>query len=218
MTLSSQITAQMERCIEQGDWAVGSKIPSEMELVTTFSVSRNTVRESILALVYAGVLQSIPGDGTYVVQDGQFSAVMQKRVQLARQSDILETRMILETNIARLACERSADKDLILLKNKKEQRENPSLGNQEFIKANQAFHMQIASQCHNSLLYDLYVSFLAVFETELLTAYMNNPQADRQHRLHNDLHTAILKKDCPHAIETMTAIMPQEKKLLQQDT
>ena len=94
VTLSAQIVEQMETCIKDGVWPIGEKVPSEMELMETFGVSRNTVREAILALVYAGILQSYPGDGTYVLSDGRLDAALQLRIKAARLSEIVETRMI----------------------------------------------------------------------------------------------------------------------------
>lgn len=42
------------------------KIPSERELMDTFSVSRTTVRQAISALVRDGVLEKVHGKGTFV--------------------------------------------------------------------------------------------------------------------------------------------------------
>jgi DNA-binding FadR family transcriptional regulator len=64
--LSEAVLAQFEGLIASGEWAVGSKIPSEPELVTALGVGRNTIREAVRALEHAGLLEPRRGDGTYV--------------------------------------------------------------------------------------------------------------------------------------------------------
>ncbi|MBW7458333.1 GntR family transcriptional regulator, partial [Paenibacillus sepulcri] len=66
LTLVEQVARQIEAMIESGDWAVGTRIPAEPELMTQLQVSRNTLREAIRALIHAGLLKTRQGDGTYV--------------------------------------------------------------------------------------------------------------------------------------------------------
>lgn len=52
--------------IESGEYAVGSLIPSERDLVESFGISRMTVRQALGQLVLEGVLHSEQGRGTFV--------------------------------------------------------------------------------------------------------------------------------------------------------
>lgn len=74
-TLSGRIVEQMEQCITDNVWVVGEKIPNELELMERFGAGRNTVREASASLVCAGILKSVPGDGTYVSGRGKMDAV-----------------------------------------------------------------------------------------------------------------------------------------------
>ena len=49
-----------------GQWPVDSRIPTEPELAALLGISRNTVREAVRVLLYAGLLEVRQGDGTYV--------------------------------------------------------------------------------------------------------------------------------------------------------
>jgi GntR family transcriptional regulator, histidine utilization repressor len=49
-----------------GEWAAGSKIPVEQELMQTFSCSRMTVSKALRALTQAGLLESRKRAGTFV--------------------------------------------------------------------------------------------------------------------------------------------------------
>lgn len=55
--------------IQQGELAVNARIPSESELCELYGVGRNTVRHAIADLVGQGVLKTIHGVGTFVVDE-----------------------------------------------------------------------------------------------------------------------------------------------------
>lgn len=61
-----QIEEQLKQQIQQGDFLVGTAIPSERELTEFFGVSRMTVRQSITNLVNEGLLYREKGRGTFV--------------------------------------------------------------------------------------------------------------------------------------------------------
>jgi GntR family transcriptional regulator len=52
--------------IENGEWPVGTQIPTEDELCRIFSVSRATVRTAVLELVRQGYLKRQQGKGTFI--------------------------------------------------------------------------------------------------------------------------------------------------------
>ncbi|UCE51821.1 MAG: GntR family transcriptional regulator [Desulfobacterales bacterium] len=52
--------------IENGDWGIGSQIPSEKDLQERYEISRATVRQTMDILVNDGFLQKIRGKGTIV--------------------------------------------------------------------------------------------------------------------------------------------------------
>lgn len=55
--------------IQSGQWAVGSKIPSENQLTERLGVSRASVRVAIQQLIGVGVLESVHGKGTFLRDD-----------------------------------------------------------------------------------------------------------------------------------------------------
>lgn len=61
-----EIAAQLRRAIEQGEYPRGSRIPTELELVSEFGVSRETVRRALALLKAEGLVAGAPGRGTYV--------------------------------------------------------------------------------------------------------------------------------------------------------
>jgi DNA-binding FadR family transcriptional regulator len=60
--LVDQVITQLRGQIASGEWPVGSKIPTEPELVEQLGVARNTVREAVRALAHAVLLDIRQGN------------------------------------------------------------------------------------------------------------------------------------------------------------
>ncbi len=215
ITLSAQILRQMEQCILSGSWQTGQKIPGEMELMSQFGVSRNTVREAIQSLVYAGILQTRPGDGTYVLCRNRFDAALQSRLHAANLDEILETRLVLETDIVRFAALRRTPAELEALHQALADRDQPDLEKHQFILADSAFHLKVAELCHNTLLYDMYRSML-VFLERLVEAYLFTSGFDRQLEEHSALYQAIVDRDAMQAMEIVRMLVASEQRTFHQ--
>src|SRR5690349_24962417 len=90
--LSDQVIATLRAQITSGEWAVGSRIPTEPVLVEQLGVARNTVREAVRALAHNGLLDIRQGSGTYVVATSELAAVLGRRFAAAPQHDVVELR------------------------------------------------------------------------------------------------------------------------------
>src|SRR5258705_10923586 len=64
--LYRQIADQLRGLVERGEYAVGSRLPTERELADMLGVSRPTVREALIALEVEGRLRIRVGSGIYV--------------------------------------------------------------------------------------------------------------------------------------------------------
>ncbi len=60
------VARRVRRRIEAGEWSPGAPIPSEPDLGEWYGVSRTTVRAAVRALVADGMVEVVPGKGTYV--------------------------------------------------------------------------------------------------------------------------------------------------------
>jgi len=63
-----QIAEDLRRQIEAGELAHGAKLRTELELREKYNASRNTVRDAIKLLTTRGLVETRPGQGTFVVQ------------------------------------------------------------------------------------------------------------------------------------------------------
>lgn len=64
--LHARVAAQLQRDVRDGRYAPGQRLPSEIDLARLLNVSRGTVRLALTTLLTAGLLETIPGKGTFV--------------------------------------------------------------------------------------------------------------------------------------------------------
>lgn len=210
-TLSAQIVRQMEQCIEEGIWPVGSKIPSELELMEEFGVSRNTIREATLSLVHAGLLRSQRGGGTYVARSDRLDAVLQDWLKSSSLSEILETRLVLETAIVRYACQRSVAADRKKLQEVYLDRLNtPTDSNSIYTQVDKKFHLQVAKCCHNEILCGLYESFFSFLE-ETFAVFQSYTDDIVQNDEHESIYKAIVNGDEEAAVRAVNELIRAEE-------
>ncbi|WP_267241440.1 FadR/GntR family transcriptional regulator [Streptomyces sp. PR69] len=156
--LSDQVIAELRNQITSGEWPVGSRIPTEPELVEQLGVARNTVREAVRALAHNGLLDIRQGSGTYVMATSELAGVMHRRFADADPRHIAELRSTLESSAARLAAERRTEKDLKQLDTLLARREEAwAAGDAErFVSADTTFHLAVVAASHNEVLTELY--------------------------------------------------------------
>ena len=66
-SLSDQIYETIYGKITTGDWPVGTRLPTEIQLAKSFGVSRPVVREALLRLRIDGIVESRQRAGTHVI-------------------------------------------------------------------------------------------------------------------------------------------------------
>jgi GntR family transcriptional regulator len=66
--LYRRIAEDLRRKIESGEMAPASQLPSELELRENYGASRNTVRDAVKWLTMRGLVETRPGQGTFVIE------------------------------------------------------------------------------------------------------------------------------------------------------
>jgi DNA-binding LacI/PurR family transcriptional regulator len=64
--LHARVTARVRDDVRGGLYSPGDRLPSEVDLARQLGVSRGTVRQALVALLDEGLLQTVPGRGTFV--------------------------------------------------------------------------------------------------------------------------------------------------------
>jgi DNA-binding FadR family transcriptional regulator len=167
--LSDQVIAQLRTQITSGEWPVGSRIPTEAELVEQLGVARNTVREAVRALAHNGLLDIRQGSGTYVLATSELAGVMHRRFAEADPASVAELRAALEASAAGLAAHRRSGPDLDLMTVALERREEVwrSGETEAFVQADAAFHQAVVAAAHNEVLAALYADLGEVLRAHL---------------------------------------------------
>lgn len=205
-SLSRQVLESMESLIREGEWPLGSKIPSEGELTKLFEVSHNTVREAVQGLIHAGLLVARPGDGTYVIAGDRLDAALDDRLHaddmdLAR---ILEARLAIEQAIVALAAQSCTEADLKAMEKALERcRHRTTPG----IEADMAFHACIADSTRNPILSQIYRVL-----TGHLSQHLSQALEERQYdpaalALHDELLAALRRRDPTSARDIVEKIV-----------
>ena len=195
-SLSKQVSDRLEKMIENGEFKIGEKIPTEPDLMEMFQVSRNTIREAIRALTWNGILVVRQGDGTYVRSSSRFNANMMKKYEQVSLNDIWEARNCFEVTIAHLAAMRRDDNDLEGIRDALKRRNELKEDAKENTLADIEFHKAVSKACHNHIIIDLYDSIADYLESQISQRNMQAEISDEEiDQLHIDLYEAIEQAD-----------------------
>ena len=205
--LGARLTDLFRAQVTEGRWPVGSKIPTEPELVAWSGAGRNTVREAIGSLVQAGILRRQQGRGTFVVSTSDLRSSVSRRVAGTSRRDSLELRLALDAASARIAAARRTSADSERLVTLLEERRAAWTGGDlhERVRADSALHRAVVTATHNALLEDVYEGLIGVFEEVQLHDVAG--ETDDLAQLHADLVEAIVGGDPERAAAVMSTLL-----------
>ncbi len=115
-TLTDEIIKRLIGMINSGKLKPGNKLPSEREMMEHFRVSRSSVREALHSLTMIGLLETHPGDGTYVSEElvGMIAGHLEWSILLGAEElvELMEVREPLEIQAAGLAAKRTTPESI----------------------------------------------------------------------------------------------------------
>jgi len=155
---SSFIADQILGMINAGRYKVGSKLPSERTITEQMGVSRPSLREAISALQIVGILESRPGDGTYVSAPTATEDLMRRAVAVLEECDSpfenMQARKALEIGAVRIAITVATDADLNALKEAWDEKciRGRRGDLEEYLRYGKEFHIAIARATKNRII------------------------------------------------------------------
>lgn len=163
--------------IDNGNFKVGQKIPSESALCKELNVSRASLRASLGQFIALGILQSIHGKGTYLISNNTFLFSRRNSSNLKDYDDVknvLQLRILIEPEAAFLCAQKIASEAsnelLHALEQTFQDMQNNINNAEEFIKADLRFHSLIAYGSGNSVIGDaLNHTFATTYEQQVKT-------------------------------------------------
>ncbi|MFB9746156.1 FCD domain-containing protein [Leifsonia shinshuensis] len=155
VTIAEQVADQLRRRIADGEFPVGSLLPTEAELTQELGVSRNSVREALRSLVHVGLIGARAGYGTFVRATNEVAPTLARRLDHERAADVAEVRLLLERECARLAALRRTPEQAGRLEAALTAR-TEQIGRAGYDEADIEFHRILLEASGNALLAELY--------------------------------------------------------------
>lgn len=155
--LYQQVAEQIAALIRSGEWAAGSRLPSERTMSQQLGVSRPTVREAVLFLEIIGLVEVRTGAGIYVLEEGQRG----ERSYVGEDFGpspyyIIDTRLFIESEIAAQVAGTITEEQLVGLRDAiKKMEEDAVLGRQDATNerdGDRLFHNRLAGAIGNPVL------------------------------------------------------------------
>ncbi|MCP1102787.1 GntR family transcriptional repressor for pyruvate dehydrogenase complex [Aequitasia blattaphilus] len=154
--ITGQIVQYFKKNIEAGEWKVGEKIPSENQLTQKLGVSRASVRTAIQQMVGIGVLESVHGKGTFLIDDQVDGESGENRITAEDCKDIekvLEFRRIVESEACYMATKNQTPELIEALRSHLDYMIKNKGEKEQFVLADISFHQTICQASNNLLLY-----------------------------------------------------------------
>jgi len=187
-SLVDRLAGEIRTSINSGDYTIGERLPTIMEMARRFGVGHPTVREALKKLEAIGVVEIRHGSGVYVTrtQDvllmaSDYSGKVTKKLLL----DLIQARAPIEAQSAALASRNGTDEHFAemrrLLTTAGENLDNDSVLNS----VNMAFHRQIASASGNAVIAQVLDVMQTLFtdEQRLILDIFGSRKQDHQEHL-----------------------------------
>lgn len=200
MTLGEQVATQLAARISEGTWHPGERLPAESELCATLQIGRSTLREALKSLAYVGMVQMRPGEGTYVLDNAQSLADRIRTHGILKSEkdlqDVSEARLILETELAAMAAERTEPGDLEtleeILRNMKQCLQGDG---RDYAALDVGFYLAIAKTSKNQLRYELLAPIRSVLQDFIAKSQEMPGIKENAHEHHAKILAAIRQRN-----------------------
>lgn len=203
--ITEQIIDYFKQNIKNGNWKIGEKIPSENTLTKELGVSRSSIRQAVIYYVGIGVLESVHGKGTFLVDDevdGQSNANRITAEDCKDVENVLEFRRIVESEACYMAAQNSSDELVAKLEKYLDMMIDSREDIARFVNADISFHRTIARASGNPLLEK---SLNRIFQENKKSQTLTRKIFGYNHGIHfhREIISAIVAGDAPKARQSM---------------
>jgi DNA-binding FadR family transcriptional regulator len=165
-TIHGRVVELLGRRIVSGEFPDGSQLPNEAELAAQLEVSRGGIREAVKALAAKGLVEPRPRLGTRVLPRHSWNLMDREVIGWHGENaapgfleDLLELRLMVEPNAARLAAERATHAEVAALETAYAGMAEHAPGLPEakdaFVQADLTFHLTLLRATDNQLIEQL---------------------------------------------------------------
>jgi DNA-binding FadR family transcriptional regulator len=151
--LYQQVAERIKHQIHSGAMAAGERLPAEKDLAQQLGVSRPVVREALIALEIAGLVEIRTGSGSYIRDSGK---VVPSTLDAGPGPlEVLHARLLIEGEVASEAAACATEEDLAAISGTIDEMQRIMAAGEHAHSADREFHVLIATASRNSVLADL---------------------------------------------------------------
>jgi GntR family transcriptional repressor for pyruvate dehydrogenase complex len=211
--LYEHIASYVEDLIVAGKLKPGDQLPPERELAQRMQVGRGVVRESVKLLGERGLVEVLPGRGTFVAEPDTNTLAAQLdrffKTGSASYRDLREVRKVLEVAIAGLAAQRATPEELERLERAIAEMDESLESPDEFVEAHLSFHRCLAEAAGNSI-FPILVDALVDLLRERTREILGVPGAPESRQFwHRRIFEAVAHRDAAAARDAMEQHLAQ---------
>ncbi|RTZ41481.1 FadR family transcriptional regulator [Candidimonas sp. SYP-B2681] len=224
--LTQNVVAALSERIRRGEYHAGEKLPTESKFMESFGVSRTVIREAMSRLQAAGLVETRHGIGTFLREpktERQLRIHNESILTMLDVMAILELRISLETEAAGLAALRRTEDHIQRLRgilNEFARHVQNKTGNAAV--SDLAFHLMVATATGNRYFHDILeqLGSAIIPRTRIDSAALaeDDPHnyLSRIHLEHEDIYSAIVRKDPDAARAAMRTHLTNSRERLRQ--
>ncbi len=219
------VTRALGSYIVNGRIAPGHTLPNETQLGTQYGVSRSVIRESLRVLSAKGLIQARSRIGTVVRDIDQWRLMDADILEWTHEGPVLdrllasliEARLAIEPQAARLAAARASSTDLLAIKTAVELMKGSAQDSRAHMEADYQFHAAVIAASGNIV----FEQFLAGLRKVLIESFRRTMARPDQHTdvidLHEQVYEAIRAKDGDAAARASEALLIDARNRLFED-
>jgi DNA-binding FadR family transcriptional regulator len=190
--LYQQVAEQLGGLIDRGEFREGDRLPPERELSKKLGVSRPVVREAMIALEIAGLVEVRGGAGAFV-KNTRLGALAALPDQGPSPFDLIAARKLLEGEIAFMAATAVKPDDLKLLEQSIEEMRADIDAGRDSRPADRVFHVRLAEATRNAVLAHLVDGMWTHMLTPLFDHLGKHANLSGNDRMTVDDHAEIVR-------------------------
>jgi GntR family transcriptional repressor for pyruvate dehydrogenase complex len=206
-SLVEETQRKIQQMILNKEYDSNNYLPSEGEMCEQFGVSRITVRDAVRSMEVRGFVRREHGKGI-LVTDNNVQAMTQFITDMLSMNhsdlvDVVEVREIVDTAAARMAAERSDEKDIARLQLNLEIMEQSETMDDPYYTNDMEFHVNLVKATKNRLLLAMANAYIPILKEMVITSSQREYNIELHYHFHGKILECIRAKDCETAADTM---------------
>jgi len=205
-----------------GKLVPGDRLPSEIELSQSLSISRGSIREAMKILAAFGIVEIRRGDGTYIAKSNHkvifdpllFSLILSN----ANVKELVELRELMEFAIVKLIIDNAGEAELHSIERTIVQMEElieryGEIGVDELVQSDLDFHRALGDAAQNRLVEKIYDFVMDFFAPSIRITHENERGGRKALFHHQKIYATLKSRNVEEAIEAVEGSIVAWKEL-----